>query len=42
MDRETGLPIHSLYGANDKRPPKVVLDDVDLLVYDIQDVGSRA
>jgi uncharacterized protein YbbC (DUF1343 family) len=42
VDRETGLPIHSLYGANDKRPPKVVLDDVDLLVYDIQDVGSRA
>ncbi len=42
IDSQTGLTIHSLYGANDKRPPRVLLDQVDVLFYDIQDVGSRA
>lgn len=41
-DEKTGLPIYSLYGGDDKRPPKVVLDTLDAIVYDIQDVGSRA
>ncbi len=42
IDTKTGLPIHSLYGGNDKRPSDVALGDIDVLIYDIQDVGSRA
>lgn len=42
VDENTGLPIHSLYGGDSKRPPKVAIDDLDVIVYDIQDVGSRA
>ena len=42
VDSKTGLPIHSLYGGNDKRPSDVALNDLDILIYDIQDVGSRA
>jgi uncharacterized protein YbbC (DUF1343 family) len=41
-DENTGLPIHSLYGGDSHRPPKVAIDDLDVIVYDIQDVGSRA
>ena len=41
-DSKTGLPIFSLYGGNDHRPPRVALDMVDTVIYDIQDVGSRA
>ncbi len=42
-DRQTGLPIVSLYaGAGGFRPRKEHLADVDVLIYDIQDVGSRA
>lgn len=36
------LPVFSLYGGGGKRPKKAALDKVDVLVYDIQDVGSRA
>jgi uncharacterized protein YbbC (DUF1343 family)/CubicO group peptidase (beta-lactamase class C family) len=39
-DDATGLPIHSLYGAT-TRPTPAMLRDVDVLVYDIQDVGAR-
>lgn len=39
-DEKTGLPIHSLYGATRKPKPES-LADVDVLVYDIQDVGAR-
>ncbi len=42
VDTKTGLPIHSLYGGNDKRPSDVALGGLDVLIYDIQDVGSRA
>src|SRR5688572_32672044 len=39
-DSATGLPIHSLYG--DTRVPNAeMLRDVDVLLYDIQDVGAR-
>ncbi len=39
-DSATGLPIHSLYG--DTRVPNAdMLKDVDVLLYDIQDVGAR-
>ncbi len=40
VDTKTGLPIISLYGKNEK-PTKEQLADVDLMVFDIQDVGCR-
>jgi len=39
-DPGTGLPIISLYGKN-KKPYNNQLENVDLLVFDIQDVGAR-
>ena len=39
-DPRTGLPIVSLYGKN-KKPSSEQLKDVDLLIFDIQDVGAR-
>ena len=36
----TGLPIHSLYGEV-KRPTAAMLKDIDALVFDIQDIGTR-
>ncbi len=40
VDQETGLSIISLYGAN-RRPAAEQLRDVDIIVFDIQDVGTR-
>ena len=40
IDEKTGLPVYSLYG-NTKKPTKEMLKDVDVLVFDIQDVGTR-
>lgn len=40
-DERTGLPVQSLYGRT-RRPPAESLEDVDIMVYDIQDVGSRS
>lgn len=40
VDRATGVPIHSLYGVT-KVPTARMLARVDVLVYDIQDVGAR-
>lgn len=40
VDPRTGLPIHSLYGAT-RRPTAEMLDEVDVLVFDIQDIGTR-
>lgn len=39
-DEKTGLPINSLYGQTYKPTPEM-LKDVDVLVYDIQDIGVR-
>jgi|CZCA01.1.fsa_nt_gi uncharacterized protein YbbC (DUF1343 family) len=39
-DTKTGLPIHSLYGKTLK-PTREMLQGIDVLVYDIQDVGVR-
>lgn len=39
-DAKTGIPIVSLYGKNEK-PTKEQLADIDLMVFDIQDVGCR-
>lgn len=39
-DEKTGLPIYSLYGEA-RRPKPEQLKDLDAIVYDIQDVGTR-
>jgi len=39
-DMKTGLPIISLYG-NSKKPSKEQLTGIDILVFDLQDVGAR-
>ncbi len=39
-DSRTGLAVISLYGAN-KKPQAEHLEDLDLVVFDIQDVGAR-
>lgn len=41
VDARTGIPVYSLYGKNRKPAPEV-LEDVDVIVYDIQDVGVRS
>ena len=40
VDAKTGLPIVSLYG-NNKKPSTDQLKDLDILVFDLQDVGVR-
>ena len=40
IDSKTGLAIVSLYGKN-KKPTKEQITDLDVLVFDIQDVGAR-
>ncbi|QBI21889.1 DUF1343 domain-containing protein [Egibacter rhizosphaerae] len=40
IDERTGLEVHSLYGDT-QRPTEEMLEDVDTLVFDIQDVGTR-
>jgi uncharacterized protein YbbC (DUF1343 family) len=40
-DARTGLPVYSLYGKT-RRPTKDMLKDIDVLVYDIQDIGVRS
>ena len=39
-DLKTGIPIISIYGKN-KKPSAEQLDDLDVIVFDIQDVGAR-
>ncbi|MDT4895332.1 MAG: hypothetical protein QOH25_409 [Acidobacteriota bacterium] len=39
-DEKTGLPVYSLYGET-RRPKPEQLKDLDALVFDIQDVGTR-
>ncbi|WP_449538157.1 exo-beta-N-acetylmuramidase NamZ family protein [Ferdinandcohnia sp. Marseille-Q9671] len=40
IDPYTGLPVYSLYGAS-RKPSKEMLDPVDVVVFDLQDIGSR-
>jgi uncharacterized protein YbbC (DUF1343 family) len=40
-DPRSGLPVHSLYGPT-RRPSEAMLQGIDALLFDIQDVGSRA
>ncbi len=39
-DSKTGLPVHSLYGSTQK-PTADMLDGLDVLLFDIQDIGTR-
>ena len=41
IDEKTGLPVYSLYGAT-RKPTKEMLKGIDIMVYDIQDVGVRS
>ncbi|MBU8901157.1 MAG: DUF1343 domain-containing protein [Victivallales bacterium] len=41
-DKKTGLPVYSLYGGKDHRPPPGSLNKVDVLIYSIQDIGCRS
>lgn len=40
-DPATGIPVYSLYGKN-RVPSKEMLKGIDVLVYDIQDIGCRS
>lgn len=40
-DRATGIPIFSLYQGPNRRPNERMLRDIDILVFDIQDIGAR-
>jgi uncharacterized protein YbbC (DUF1343 family) len=40
-DAKTGVPIYSLYKSEDRGPTPEMLEDVDVLVYDLQEVGGR-
>jgi uncharacterized protein YbbC (DUF1343 family) len=41
VDSATGLPVYSLYGKTRKPTPEM-LKGIDVMVYDIQDIGSRS
>lgn len=40
IDKRTGLPLVSLYG-NNKKPSAESIKDLDIIIYDLQDVGLR-
>jgi len=40
-DAKTNLPVYSIYGPN-RKPSSEMLKGIDMLVYDIQDIGSRS
>ncbi|HEY4179714.1 MAG TPA: DUF1343 domain-containing protein [Kofleriaceae bacterium] len=42
-DARTGLPVYSLYGSTEETltPTAKMLENVDCMVYDVQDIGSR-
>ncbi len=41
VDSKTGIPIASLYDGKKRMPAKAVMDNIDIIVVDIQDVGLR-
>ena len=41
VDQKTGVPVYSLYDTEDRGPSDAMLRDVDVLVYDLQEVGGR-
>ncbi len=40
-DEKTGVPVYSLYGKT-RKPAREMLKNIDVLVYDIQDIGCRS
>lgn len=40
VDEATGIPIHSIYGSK-KKPSPEILKGIDLMIFDMQDVGAR-
>lgn len=40
-DSLTGLPVHSLYGPT-RKPTPAMLEGIDVMVYDMQDIGARS
>src|SRR5699024_11512692 len=40
VDPYTGVPVYSLYGDT-KKPSEEMLKDVDVIVFDLQDIGAR-
>lgn len=40
VDASTGLPVYSLYGAT-RKPSPAMLEGIDLILFDMQDVGAR-
>jgi uncharacterized protein YbbC (DUF1343 family) len=41
IDKKTGLPVISIYGVNHFKPTPEDLKGIDLMIYDVQDVGAR-
>jgi len=41
IDERSGLPVHSLYTVTTVAPPDSLLVDLDAIVYDLQDIGTR-
>lgn len=40
-DEKSGLPVWSLYQGKDRKPSQAMLKEIDVLVFDIQDIGAR-
>lgn len=41
IDEKTGIPIKSLYEGNTGKPAASLMKEIDVMVYDLQDVGVR-
>jgi uncharacterized protein YbbC (DUF1343 family) len=41
VDAKTGVPVYSLYRSEDRGPTEEMLKNVDVLIYDLQEVGGR-
>lgn len=41
IDRKSGLPVYSLYGAGTVPPPDSLVVGLDAIVFDLQDIGTR-
>jgi uncharacterized protein YbbC (DUF1343 family) len=41
VDAKTGVPIYSLYGTPNRGPTPAMLEHVDVLIYDLPEVGGR-
>src|SRR5690606_22371494 len=39
VDEKTGLPLHTLYGKNEKADS--IVNSIDVMIFDLQDVGAR-